>query len=279
VEGAILVTKPKVVVYADVSADGRLTLAPDVVLLFQDERWDAIAGPSDVYEWLKFIHKPQALMEGSNSFIPSHWKPDPLPPVEGDPAKLYQDFLPESVVNRPGQRGWFTVVDSHGRVRWKYTGEPGKEAPDSEGQHLLVFVARRTPAEYLAYLQHENVPYLVAGQERVDLRKALEKLSSRLGVQCVLSTSPGKLGGALLRAGLVDEINLDLFPAAIGGTNTPTLFESPALKPNEWPSRLRLISIQAHSGGRVWLRYAVIRTPQRRPAAQQNSPLSSLNAK
>jgi 2,5-diamino-6-(ribosylamino)-4(3H)-pyrimidinone 5'-phosphate reductase len=252
--------KPKVVIYADVSVDGRLTLAPDVLLLFGDERWDAIAPPSDVNNWLMFTHKPGALMEGSNSFVPSRYVPKPLPPVAGDRGGLYQDFLPESVLRRATGQPWFTVVDSRGRVRWTYTGEPGKEAPGSEGQHLLVFITRGTPAEYLAYLQSESVPYLVAGQERVDLREALEKLTTCLGVQCVLSTSPGKLGGALLRAGLVDEIDVDFFPAIIGGAGTPTLFESPALQAGEWPTRLKLLTAQVQTGGRVWLRYEVVRS-------------------
>lgn len=253
-------SRPKVVIYADVSVDGRLTLAPDVLLLFGDKRWDAIAPPSDVREWLMLTHKPGALMEGSSSFVPGRYVPKPLPPVARDRGTLYQDFLPESVLRRAACQPWFTVVDGRGRVRWTYTGEPGKEAPGSEGQHLLVFVTHRTPAEYLAYLQSENVPYLIAGQERVDLHEALEKLVRLMGVQCVLSTSPGKLGGALLRAGLVDEVDIDFFPAIIGGTRTPTLFESPALEDGERPTRLKLLAAQVQTGGRVWLRYEVIRS-------------------
>jgi riboflavin biosynthesis pyrimidine reductase len=67
------------------------------------------------------------------------------------------------------------------------------------------------------------------------------------------------LNGALLRAGLVDEINVELYPAVIGGFDTPALFDSPALQPDEWPTRLKLLSAQAGAGGRVWLRYQVVR--------------------
>ncbi len=254
-----MIARPKVVIYADVSVDGRLTMAPDDLLLFGDERWDALAQPSHVHEWLLFTHKPEAIMEGSNSFVSSQHVPSPLPSVQGDPRELYSDFLPEAVVHSPARQAWFTVVDSRGRIRWVYTGEPGKEAPGSEGQHLLVFVTRRTPPEYLAYLQRENVPYLIAGEDRVDLARALEKLASHLGVRCVLSTSPGKLAGALLRAGLVDEVDIDFFPAIIGGTDTPTLFQSPALKAGEWPTRLKLLAVQVQANGRVWHRYEVLR--------------------
>jgi len=122
----------------------------------------------------------------------------------------------------------------------------------------MVIVANQTPPECLAYLQKETIPYLVAGEERVNLKLALEKMKSLLGVACVMSTSPGKLGGALLRAGLMDEINILFIPAIVGGFDTPSLFESPELKPNEWPTRLKLISAQVLADGRVWLRYHVI---------------------
>ncbi|MBM4467820.1 MAG: deaminase [Chloroflexi bacterium] len=246
--------RPRVVVHAVASVDGRLTLAPDVLLLYGDERWQAVAGPSDeVYERLKLTYKPQVFLEGSGSFVPSDAEPEPLPPVDGDPQSLYQDFLPPDVVHRAGHQGWFTAVDSRGRVRWLY-----KEFEGWEGWHLLVLVAHHTPPEYLAYLQRRNIPYLVAGEERVDLRAALEKLGSQLGVTCVVSTAGGRLNGALLRAGLVDEISVEFFPAVIGGFETPSLFDSPALKPDQWPTRLKLICAQVQAEGRVRLRYEVV---------------------
>lgn len=249
-------SRPKVVLFGQVSVDGRLTLAPGVLLMFGDERWQAVAGSSEVHKWLVSIHKPQAYLEGSGSLVVEGSQPEPLPPVSGGVEALYRDFLPEAVVNRAGHRGWFTMVDSRGRIRWLY-----KEWPEEEwaGWHLLVLVSHRTPPEYLAYLQRENIPYLVAGEEQVDLQLALEKLRAQLNVQCVLSTSPGKLGGALLRSGLVDEINIEFFPAVIGGFKTPSLFDAPELGPGEWPTRLKLVSAQVQADGHVWLRYTVAR--------------------
>jgi 2,5-diamino-6-(ribosylamino)-4(3H)-pyrimidinone 5'-phosphate reductase len=251
-----LLDRPKVIVLNSASVDGRLAVSPDVLLLHGDERWQAIGGSGDfdLFEWLKFTHKPQATLEGSGSFMREGDEPEPLPLFGGDLHDLYQDFLPQAIINRPGHRGWFTVVDGRGRIRWFY-----KEYPDEawQGWYLLVLVAHHTPPAYLAYLQREEIPYLVAGEQHVDLGLALEKMKARLGVTCVLSTAGGKLNGALLRAGLVDEINVEFLPAVIGGLETPSLFDSPALEREEWPARLELISAQAQAGGRVWLRYRV----------------------
>ncbi|MEJ2551126.1 MAG: dihydrofolate reductase family protein [Anaerolineales bacterium] len=249
--------RPKVIVLNSASVDGRLAMSPDSLLLFGDERWQSIEGGDrfNVFEWLKTTHNVQATLEGSGSFVRRGEHPDPLPPIEGDPQHLYADFLPNTVLQREGHRGWFTAVDGRGRIRWMYKDEFPDEA--WRGWHLLVLTCSATPAEYLTYLRRETIPYLVAGKSRVDLRTALGKMHSRLGVTSLLSTAGGILNGALLRDGLVDEINIEFLPAVIGGTDTPSLFTAPDLESGEWPIQLELISTQVQSGGQIWLRYRV----------------------
>lgn len=247
-----------VVVLNSASVDGRLAVSPGKLLLYGDARWQAIEGESDfnVFEWLKARHKPGATLEGSGSFLPEDQAPDPLPPFEGDASSLYHDYLPESVLERPGHRGWFTAVDGRGRVRWGVK-DGAAFGDDWIGWHLLVWVGRHTPPAYLAYLRREEIPYLVAGEGRVDLGEALVKIKALLGVECVLSTGGGRLNGALLRAGLVDEVNVEFLPALIGGVDTPSLFDAPSLGPDQAPTRLELLSCHLQADGRIWLRYRV----------------------
>ncbi len=248
-------SQPKLIVHNVASVDGRLTLAPDVILLFGDPRWAAVAGSSDgVYGKLMAKYQPQAILEGSGSLVLPGQSVEPLPTVEGDASELYRHFLPESVTARPGGVKWFTVVDGGGRVRWLYKEFPGDEFA---GWHLLVLVSRSTPVEYLAYLRRETIPYLVAGDGRVDLPRALEALGDVLGVTCVVSTGGGRLNGALLRAGLVAEVDVEFFPALIGGLDTPSLFDAPALRPDEMPARLELIESDITPDGKVRVHYRV----------------------
>lgn len=167
--------------------------------------------------------------------------------------ELYRDFLPETVVGRRGHRGWFAVVDGRGRIR-----SGMKEFPGWEGWHTLHLVSERVAPEYLAHLRRLEIPYLISGRRQVDLEGVMEKLKKTLGVDCVVSTAGSRLNGALLRAGLVDEICLVLLPAVIGGFETPTLFRSPDLGPNDWPVRLELLSAEGEPGGRVRLHYRVV---------------------
>jgi riboflavin biosynthesis pyrimidine reductase len=251
--------RPKVVVMNGASVDGRLAVSPGKLLLYGDERWQTLGGPPffDVFRWLKAHHRAGATLEGSGSFVPDGSVPEPLPPAEGDVAALYQDYLPQSAIERPDHRGWFAVVDGRGRVRWG-TQDGADFGEEWAGWYLLVWVGRHTPPAYLAYLRREGTPYLVAGDGHVDLGEALSKMKALLGVECVLSTGGGRLNGALLRNHLIDEVNVEVLPALIGGTETPTLYDSPALGPDEPLTPLELISCQVQTGGRVWLRYRVV---------------------
>jgi riboflavin biosynthesis pyrimidine reductase len=251
--------RPKVIVLNGASIDGKLAVSPEILLLYGDKRWQALGGESafDIFEWLKSENNISATLEGSGSFIREGDVPEPLTAYKGDPKSLYQDFLPEQALHRQGHKGWFTVVDGRGRIRWMHKDEYPDEA--WQGWHLLVMVCQSTPSDYLAYLQRDKVPYLVAGDTKVDLNQALNKMKEKLGVTSLLSTAGGKLNGALLRQGLVDEINIEFLPAVIGGFTTPSLFSSPDLKPDEVPINLELISAQIQPNGRIWLRYNVVK--------------------
>jgi len=85
----------------------------------------------------------------------------------------------------------------------------------------------------------------------------MEKIKIKLGVDCLVASVGGKLSGALLRAGLVDEVNLIIKPLIYGGWETPSLFDCEDLKPGEQPARLKLITSTVDNNAHVWLRYKV----------------------
>ena len=83
-----------------------------------------------VEEWLKFTHNPDVILLDESEFGGDDWEPPPLPPIDGDPQLLYQDFLPDKVVRRLEHQGWYTVMDSRGRQRWAFK--------EDRGWHLLI---------------------------------------------------------------------------------------------------------------------------------------------
>ena len=251
--------RPHLIVHTVASADGRVSLGPNRTAFDDvgDERWQATWGSLENLEddrrALVAHYKPQVLLEGSGSIVTEGSRLQELPGPDADDTGLYEDYLPSSVVESPDHLGWLAMVDGRGRVRSGI-----KEFPGWEGWHTLHLVSHATPREYLAFLRRSEIPYLVAGREHVDLAQIMAKLSSLLGVSTVISTAGSRLNGALLRAGLVDEVSLVLAPALVGGTITPTLFESEDLGQHDWPTRLELLSVESDGAGRVTLRYRVL---------------------
>jgi 2,5-diamino-6-(ribosylamino)-4(3H)-pyrimidinone 5'-phosphate reductase len=268
------VNRPYLIVHTVASTDGRVSLGPDRTAFEDvgDRRWAAIwasvVGLEQSRRDLIETYRPQVLLEGSGSFAREGAPARSLPPSELESAGLLQDFLPDSVVRRRGHLGWLACVDGRGRVRAGM-----KEFPGWEGWHTLHLVATTTPPDYLAFLRREGIPYLVSGEGHVDLVRVSQKMNSLLGVDRVVSTAGSRLNGALLRAGLVDELDLVLLPALIGGFSTPVLFGCPDLGTSEPPTSLELITVEGEPSGRVHVRYRVVGgEAQQRHAA--GSPLA-----
>lgn len=250
-------TRPRVVVSVGASVDGKVALTRDALLMRQPstDLWESMTPraadpvPIDIIEVVRQQYGCNAILEGSGSLVTEDAIPAELPAHDGDTAELYQHFLPPDITGLPSPpHMWFTVVDSRGRVRWN---------EKHENWDVLVLVARSTPADYLGYLRRERICYLVVGEERVDLARGIATMGTELGVNCVLSTAGGGLNGALLRAGLIDELHLTLAPALIGGLGTPSIMDGPPLAVGESPTRLQLLSVHTDTAGSVRLHYAV----------------------
>jgi 2,5-diamino-6-(ribosylamino)-4(3H)-pyrimidinone 5'-phosphate reductase len=249
--------RPRVVVSVEASADGKVALTRDALLMHQPSSglWESMTPraadpvPLDIIEVVRQQYGCNAILEGSGSLATEDEIPEQLPTYDGDTAGLYQHFLPPDITRQPSPpHMWFTVVDSRGRVRW---------TEKHENWDALVLVARSTPADYLGYLRRERICYLVVGDERVDLARGIAAMGTELGISCVLSNAGGGLNGAMLRAGLIDELHLTLAPALIGGLGTPSVMDGPPLAVGEPPTRLQLLSVHTDTGGTVRLHYAV----------------------
>jgi riboflavin biosynthesis pyrimidine reductase len=251
--------RPRVVVGVGASADGKVALTRDALLMHQpsSKLWGAMVPPAadpvpiDIIEVVRQQYGGNAILEGSGSLVAEDTILSELPTYDGDTAELYQHFLPPEITGlRSPPHMWFTVVDSRGRVRW---------TEKHENWDALVLVARSTPADYLGYLRRERICYLVVGAERVELRRAIAAMGTELGISAICSTAGGGLNGALLRAGLIDELHLSLAPALIGGLGTPSIMDGVPLSVGEPATRLQLLSVHTDTGGTVRLHYAVLR--------------------
>ena len=110
---------------------------------------------------------------------------------------------------------------------------------------------------YLTGLRDDGVSYIFAGAQELDLGRALDILNRELGIKRLEVNGGGLTNGAFLRAGLIDEISLAIFPAVDGAKGAPCIFEAGE---GAGAAPLRAITLQSSEvleGGAVWLRYRV----------------------
>ncbi|KKK44994.1 hypothetical protein LCGC14_1162970 [marine sediment metagenome] len=256
--------RPKIYVYVTASLDGRISLAPNLTLSNADKiniiikkypRFCNLFGDWKAFEdEIKEIYKPDTFMEGSNMVMFEGQEIERLPKYNEYSEDLFQDYLPIEIVKHPKRKFWLAIVDGKGRIRYGYKGNE-----DNEQSHILHLVSHNVAPEYLVFLQKCRIPYLISGKERVDLKKILSKMYHKLNIKNILTTSAGKLSGALIREDLIDEIIVLINPVIIGGFKTPILFASPELNPPTiLPSKLKLISSKVNDDGSILVRYKVI---------------------
>jgi 2,5-diamino-6-(ribosylamino)-4(3H)-pyrimidinone 5'-phosphate reductase len=142
------------------------------------------------------------------------------------------------------------AADAKGVLRFKHN-EVG-------GDHVVLLVTERVSNDYLAHLQAAGVSYLFCGTQEIDLHTALRKLGAAFRLRKLMLQGGGKFNGAMLRAGLVDEISHLTVPVADGGLGVTSMFDIPGKPPAHAAAKLRLLSHKLMPGGVIWARYRVV---------------------
>jgi len=194
------------------------------------------------YYQLAETFEPDATISGADTFLAAPM-PDEVPEWSFEVAKNFPSC----------SRSVMAIVDSKGRVRnWSaIKKQPFWKIPVS-------LCSRSTPKEHLEYLEREGIETIIAGQDRVDLKKALKELQMRYGLRTVRIDSGGTLSSIMLKEGLVDEISVILSPCVVGKTDTAH-FINPPVSDLPVPRLLKLKHVEELEGGLVWLKYDVRR--------------------
>jgi 2,5-diamino-6-(ribosylamino)-4(3H)-pyrimidinone 5'-phosphate reductase len=120
---------------------------------------------------------------------------------------------------------------------------------------LLALCSSSTPQEYLSYLADRNISTIVTGDNRIDMRSALEALHARFGVKVIRVDSGGTLNSVLLQAGLVNEVSVLIHPFLVGGQPDPTIFDPVKAGISDLQIPLILLQSEMLEHGLIWARY------------------------
>ena len=165
------------------------------------------------------------------------------------PAHTDQTFPREPWFTQRDAEAYGVVLDAHGKIAWARA--------DIGGDPIVVVLTERVSDAHLAGLRADGVSYIFAGRTELDIRLALEILNRELEIKRLLVEGGDGANGAFLRAGLVDEISLIVYPAVDGAKGAPSVFDSSeaeAAQPAPVQSMM-LESCRKLDGGAVWLRY------------------------
>jgi len=150
-------------------------------------------------------------------------------------------------------KAWGIFLDGKGKAVWA--------RKDIGGDPILVILTESVPDSHLAGLRADGVSYIFAGATKIDLAAALETLNRELGIERLMVEGGGGANGALLRAGLIDELSLVITAAIDGSTGAPTVFNSGDRDLGPAPiESMTLASHEVLENGAVWLRYKLTTT-------------------
>jgi 2,5-diamino-6-(ribosylamino)-4(3H)-pyrimidinone 5'-phosphate reductase len=108
-----------------------------------------------------------------------------------------------------------------------------------ESARTIVAVSRRAPKERVERLE-ERATVLVLGEDRVDLRRLLDRLYG-LGVRRLLLEGGSTLNWNMLKNRLVDELQISVCPVILGGEKAKSLVGGEGFRRVEEGLRLKLI--------------------------------------
>jgi 2,5-diamino-6-(ribosylamino)-4(3H)-pyrimidinone 5'-phosphate reductase len=223
---------PNVILHTAMSLDGRITNFPADLELYY-----ALAA-----QW-----NPDAILFGSETVLAAA-RTDPSLQV---PPEHEEMFTPPKTAEKD-PRPLLVIADSRGRVRcwdairkWPYMRD------------VMALCSGSTPAEYLGYLKGRRIGTIVAGNDRIDMRAALEMLYRDYGVKVLRVDSGGTLNSVLLHTGVVSEVSVLIHPYIAGGKPDPTLSDPLKAGIPDLQVPLRLLSTEVVGNGVIWARYVV----------------------
>jgi len=223
--------KPYVICHMLASVDGRIL----------PNRWHPPVADRGLYERLHTELGCDAWLVGRVTGQEFALREAPYPSYTGAPIGREHWLVQQQA------GAWAVVLDAGGKIAWG-RGEVG-------GDPLLVVLSEVVSDDHLAGLRQDGVSYIFAGQREIDLAAALELLNHELGVHRLLLEGGGAANGALLQAGLVDELSLLIAPSVEGVPGGPAVFDIHGGLGALPTMGMALEHCEVLEGGFVWVRY------------------------
>lgn len=236
--------RPKIICHMIGSIDGRLL----------SDRWTPLPEGAEVNTILTVYDEAAQRLNGQGWIVGRKTMADMISGTARSHGAFDTSCDRSTYIGNRGERAVAVAVGPSGKLNYG-TDHVGAE-------HLVAILGKQVSDEYLEELRNDGVSYLFAGADGQDLHSAMATLGDEFGIETVLLEGGGTINGAFLKADLIDEISLLVYPGIDGLAGIPSIFEYHGASANELPAAgrtLRLLSVETLSADIVWIRYAVDR--------------------
>lgn len=124
--------------------------------------------------------------------------------------------------------GFYAVAfDTNGKLGWKSNriidpdGDPGYD-----GAQIIEVLSENVDERYLGYLEEMGIPYIFAGEDKIDIEFALFKLKNIIGIDTLLLEGGSIINGAFQRTNTIDELSLVVAPVIADKDDKPLFMDS-----------------------------------------------------
>ena len=219
--------RPYIICHMMTSIDGRI----------ECEMTGQLAGVDDYYTTLNALNAPTSISGKVTAELELA-----LPgKFEGAKEAVNQKCFSKKV----DADGYEIICDSNGTLLWPKT--------DNAEKPYLILMSEKASKEYLAYLDEQNISYIVCGQDRIDLVAAMEILATEFHVERVAVVGGPTINTAFLEAGLLDEISLLIGAGIDARASKTTVFDG--LEESHPIVHLNLKDVTKYDSGAVWIQY------------------------
>lgn len=162
------------------------------------------------------------------------------------PATARQD-----IIGDPQGRSLAVFFDPSGRLYF------GKDAMD---EHLVFVFSTRVPQAHVDHVRSIGASCLFTTGDGQDIASVLDRLGRYFGATTLLLEGGGRLNGAFLSQGLIDETSTLILPTIDGVSGIPAIYDHQGSKDGRaGPQQaMKLMTCEILDGGVVWLRHAFV---------------------
>lgn len=222
--------KPYIICYMMTSVDGRIDCAMT----------EHLPGVTEYYKVLDELNL-DATISGRVTAQLEIAEPGKFVP------KTHQKVGEEKVSKKTNSKQKYDViVDTKGCLLWKNDEE--------YENHLIIVTSTTAPKEYLEYLDELHISYIVTGQNKINLQRAVEILKDEFNIERLGIVGGGKINTGFLDCRLLDEVVLLIGAGIDGNASFGSVFERDDIKP---VTPLKLLDVKRFDSDAVLIRYKI----------------------